>query len=308
MKECPEIAILLSSFNGEKYIKDQLDSLLTQEDVGISVIVRDDGSSDSTLSILHDYKNKYPDIFTIISGDNIGWQKSFFFLIDYASKHCRGYRYFAFCDQDDIWRPDKLIAAVKILGNSDDMRLYSCNLLSFHDNGSIGGKVLPDNVSTTYKNCILRNYAFGCTIVMNSHLLHRIALAPPSIVVPHDHWAYMVATFCGTVIFDKNPHILYRQHKDNAIGIRKGLINTIIRRTAALFRSYGTHTRENYAKELLTCHMPEMRHHAPAVLYKIVHYRETFAGRLALLMDKEFSLDKKSSDFWLKLRIISGSL
>ena len=105
----PEVLVLLSSYNGEKYIKEQIDSILTQKNITVKLFIRDDGSTDATRNILKEYE-KYSNC-VVVFGDNIGAANSFLWLIQNA--HSSGY--YAFSDQDDIWDRDKLSSAISII-------------------------------------------------------------------------------------------------------------------------------------------------------------------------------------------------
>ena len=103
------VCVLLSTYNGEKYLKEQLDSVLNQKDITLNFLVRDDGSTDSTIDILKQYEKEGK--IKLIVGKNIGYKKSFYELAKLAPLS----DYYAFCDQDDVWDDDKLITAVNML-------------------------------------------------------------------------------------------------------------------------------------------------------------------------------------------------
>ena len=103
--------VLLSTYNGENYIEELLDSLLGQT-YPIDILIRDDGSSDNTYNIVLEYQKKYDNIY-FISGENKGFVKSFTTLV--CEKRVEHYQWIAFCDQDDIWLPDKVERAVNAL-------------------------------------------------------------------------------------------------------------------------------------------------------------------------------------------------
>ncbi|WP_276834352.1 glycosyltransferase, partial [Massilicoli timonensis] len=104
------ILVLLSAYNGEKYISAQIESILYQKtEHQVDLLIRDDGSNDDTLNILQEYETKYPDRIKVVEGENIGYNKSFFWLIQEAN----GYDYYSLSDQDDVWLDNKLDIAVK---------------------------------------------------------------------------------------------------------------------------------------------------------------------------------------------------
>ena len=125
------VNVLLSSYNGEAFIEEQLQSVAAQEGVTTNIIVRDDGSTDGTRDILDRWQESGK--LTWYGGDNIGWSDSFMHLLVHAPEA----DYYAFCDQDDIWMPDKLKVAVEHLERHPDTpTLYCSNLLRYRDGNS----------------------------------------------------------------------------------------------------------------------------------------------------------------------------
>ncbi len=300
--------MLLSAFNGQKFIAEQVDSLLAQKDVEIHIIVRDDGSTDNTVNIIKEYRDAHPGRITLIEGANIGWRKSFFTLVEYAARNTES-EFYAFCDQDDIWLPEKLRVAVSALESMPDKtlpRLYCSNLYYYKD-GINHGIIRKKRPIPTYKNCLVRNYATGCTVVFDNNLLKLIAKNIPSITVAHDYWAYMVAVLCGNVVVDNNSYILYRQHDNNQIGSKSGFVEIWKRR---LFNNnlFCGHDREIMAKELLLQVGDVMSPKSYAAVIKLATYRRSLKNRLSLLFDNGYTFNKTSNDFWLKLRILFGYL
>ena len=108
------VIVLLSSYNGEKYIKQQIDSILNQTGVEVIIMVRDDGSKDNTISILEDYQRNVSS-FELIKGDNCGSTASFSRLLAYAYSKFGNDVLYAFSDQDDVWQKEKLLVASKRL-------------------------------------------------------------------------------------------------------------------------------------------------------------------------------------------------
>ena len=219
------VLILLSTYNGEKYLREQLDSILSQKDVDITVLVRDDGSKDSTCKILEEYKTKHKNIVVHIE-NNIGCKKSFFTLLKYAKENHNNYDYYAFSDQDDVWLDDKLISAIKLMEQSDSpCKFYSsgstkvdCNL----------NKILQRNEykACSFGNNIISSNVLGCTSVFSKSIMfscsdcYDIVINLPDHLLPyHDAYSSLVAFALDSyMVFDNNSHILYRQHGHNLVG------------------------------------------------------------------------------------------
>lgn len=221
-----KVLILLSTYNGEKYLREQLDSLYAQENIHIHILARDDGSSDKTLDILEKYKELKGHI-DIVKGKNIGAGQSFFELGFLAYSHYQTFEYYAFCDQDDVWHPDKLQNAVQTLENKNcENKLYFCRA-NYVDSTLQFIKEAPSVQTFNYKTCIYRNPALGCTMVFDKSLLDNFVLAQPHIsrLNLHDTWLFKCAVYTDAFIASDNKiYIDYRQHGNNVTVANKGLL------------------------------------------------------------------------------------
>ena len=121
----PTVAVLMSTYNGENYISEQIESILSQKDVNIKLYIRDDGSEDKTLSILKQY-SVLDNVKLVVDGENIGPGNSFMRLL-YTYAGLEGVEFFAFSDQDDIWFSNKIAIAIETLGDSGQAKLYCSN-------------------------------------------------------------------------------------------------------------------------------------------------------------------------------------
>ena len=302
------VGILLSTYNGEKYLHQQLDSIFEQEGVSPLLLVRDDGSTDSTISILEDYSLKYSDRMFILKGKNIGWKQSFRQLASYAYHNLKEIDYFAFADQDDIWLPNKISQGVNSLKSYPDQpSLYFSNLFYYKD-GENKGLIHKFTIQPNCKSALARNFATGCTVIFNRQLLKLFAKESPNINLPHDYWMYLLATTCGNVIYDPNSYILYRQHDSNQIGSKHGLLDVWKARIKRFKDPAFNYVRERTAKELLRIFSQDMLPSAKAAVEKLAYYKKTPVSRLKLFFDNGYTLNNFGNDFFFKLRIIFGRL
>jgi len=303
------VLILLSTFNGEQFLKQQLDSILSQKDVEIKLLVRDDGSTDrgATIRILRLYQSMLPHKIDIILGDNIGWRKSFMALIHLAAQKYRSYNFFAFADQDDIWLPDKLMKGLSCFISSEEPQLYCSNLFVYKDGKNIG-ELRTGVPNITKENALIRNYAIGCTVIFNNELLLFLHRTPINFSVPHDFWAYQVAMMCGRVFYDSQSYILYRQHECNQVGVVRTPIGIWKRRIRSILAFFHDHKREQMAKMLLKLYSEHLNPIDRIKIEKIANYRESMVSRLSLIIDNRYTTNMCSNDFWLKLRILCGRL
>lgn len=217
-----KVCVLLSTYNGEKYLSEQLDSVLSQTGVDVYLIIRDDGSSDKTVSIIKEYQNKYSHI-TLLEENNCGVERSFEKLYLFSSVHS-DCDFFAFCDQDDVWFPEKLENSINALQNEQGPALYCCNQMITDSNLHPLRLMIEKGQVEKWRKEFETNYLInrhGCTMVWNRSLnkiLSQIKHDP--VCVPgHDAWLSLVAQCCGKVILGDEPLQYYRVHASNSSGL-----------------------------------------------------------------------------------------
>lgn len=229
-----KIQILLSTYNGEKHLKEQLDSFLALDNKDeVSVFIRDDGSTDSTRRILADYEDK--DGFRIIYGENLGLNASLQALFLQADPDCL---YYAYADQDDVWLPNKLSTAARALDkeSATEPVLYTArSFLTDAVGNKIGVTRIPKR-PPSFPNAMVQNVCIGHTQVYNRPMLALLRDNYSDGMFVTDHWAYLLASAFGKIVYDKTPTTLYRQHASNAIGYghnRRTVLRNRFRRTLA---------------------------------------------------------------------------
>ncbi|SCH64278.1 Spore coat polysaccharide biosynthesis protein spsA [uncultured Clostridium sp.] len=306
--ELPRVAVLMSTYNGEIFIREQIESILAQEGVAVSLYVRDDGSSDQTFEILKEYEDA-GNLKILPAKKNVGPGRSFMTLIFAVSKRT-DFDYMAFADQDDIWLPRKLYAAVdKLKDSGETASLYGSNQTLYQD-GKEGELRFSCPLDTSLKHHINRNEVSGCTMVMNRKLVTAIVSrpCPPANIIDfriHDAWVALVAILTGTFIYDPNSYILYRIHENNTVGIRKTSIKERLNRLL-LRGNNGEHRanlRSNTASVLLE-YYPDIDEEYRAVLEKYAYYRKSMKYRLALLRDKEIIKATGENPLVFRLKIL----
>lgn len=208
----PTFTVILSSYNGEKFIRDQVQSILNQVDVQVRLIIRDDGSTDTTPDIIHQMC-EHNEIIQFVKGSNLGVVGSFFELMKIAGDESD---YLAFADQDDFWKPGKLIRAheqMKSIAKEIPVMYYS--RLEFTDSElrTIGFSQVPKY--SGFNNAVVQNQATGCTVVLNNSAKNKVTEHLPSWALMHDWWCYLVISAFGKIIYDDQSNILYRKHGNN---------------------------------------------------------------------------------------------
>lgn len=229
------IYILLSTYNGEKHIEVQLNSILCQSYKNIHILIRDDGSSDQTIAILKRFSDRHSNI-SIILGKNIGTIASFITLLR-CHKNSKGY--FAFCDQDDIWLPDKITRAISILEASENPKdtLYFSRLALVNQDGKHLQQLSDIPNYLTFNNALIENVVTGATAVFGSGIKDLMLLGKAEFMVWHDWWLYLVATAFGKVIYDTMPTIYYRRHNSTQTNFRVRSSEGVLQKCFALLNT-----------------------------------------------------------------------
>lgn len=219
----PSVAVLISTYNGEAYLSAQLDSLALQKSVNVEVFVRDDGSTDKTIEILRDYAHRWPALGAIVSGKNLRPATSFLTLLADVPDN---FDYYAFCDQDDVWLPEKLSYATEKLSVLPDMEpgLYCAEVTCVDHNLTPLGQTSIRGTGR-FDELIFANIVSGNTLVMNNAAAMLVrSRTPEHAVIMHDWWCALVVSAFGRVVCDARPTVLYRQHQGNALGAAPGRI------------------------------------------------------------------------------------
>ncbi|ENA1410777.1 glycosyltransferase [Escherichia coli] len=264
------MAVLLSSYNGERYIGEQLDSIIKcYRDFDLHIHIRDDGSVDSTCEIIKEYISKNDSIF-LYEGDNVGVIASFLWLVENVGD----YDYYAFCDQDDVWEPLKLIAATtKIIKYNQDIAIGYCSSYNYVDKelNHIGRYNSQSNFSLN--NILIENCAPGCTFVFNQSLrklyldINEANMA--NRIVMHDWFFLILARTFGHLIYDHNSYLSYRQHDNNVVGIKSGFKNILCNRLKQ-FKKYKQNGRHLLSLQMDLVSLYCLKHNKEAA-YEISH-------------------------------------
>ncbi len=214
----------MSTYNGETYLKEQLDSLLNQVNVKVDIKISDDLSSDNTINILKEYSFEYQNITFSVNKLNKGFTYNFIDLLFDCDEH---YDYYAFCDQDDVWLENKLDQAIKLIEKENSQKgiLYCSNLTLVDENLNFIGYQEKKNINKIRYAGLISNIATGCTCVFDNNLFKEIRKHYPTDIYLHDYWIYLIGQYVGKTIYDENSYIMYRQHIKNQIGSNKKLFS-----------------------------------------------------------------------------------
>lgn len=220
------VDILLATYNGERFLPELLASLEAQTHTGWRLIVRDDGSSDGTRAILSDWAAARLDrvVLTEPDGRNLGVSGSFGALLAVSDAP-----YFLFCDQDDVWLPDKIARLLALAEGAEreagpgvpilvhsDLRVVDAGLAEIAPSYWRRQNFHPERAARTGA-LLLQNCVTGCATLGNA-ALRRAACPVPEVVIMHDWWCAAVAWRIGRILACASPTVLYRQHGANALG------------------------------------------------------------------------------------------
>ncbi len=274
-----KVQILMSTYNGEEYIREQIDSILAQSYPDVDILIRDDGSSDDTFVILKEYEEIHPNI-RAYQGKNIGVNRSFFELL---KKSDREASYIGFSDQDDYWLPEKIEKAVERLRSVLGPALYCSAKTLVDENLEVMERQQNPHVSPGFGNAVIESVCSGCTALMNRAFVDILVERLPEDVVHHDWWCYLAASYLGTVQYDEHSYIYYRQHGKNEVGASGSAFETVRAKARELKKRHG-----GLKKQLL-----DFRHYYHSdpkkdALVDAILGAETFPGRLTILFDRRW--------------------
>lgn len=244
------ISILMAAYNGEKYIREQIDSILAQTEQNWILYIRDDGSTDGTPEIIHEYAMKYPGMIIPVHDTlgGLGCIRNFMAALKYAQSD-----YYMFCDQDDIWLPDKAEKTLKAMkaaeqsaetektgynaevnfaGKAAGTQNIRCSLpVCVHTDLEVvdenGQQIHPSFVEkldldvrgANFASLIYSNVLTGCTMMINQAMKELLSEMPDSCMM-HDQWIGLLAEGCGKRVYLPEATIRYRQHGDNVMGAK----------------------------------------------------------------------------------------
>lgn len=296
-----KVQVLLSTFNGERFVGALMDSLIHQDYPNVEILVRDDGSKDDTLSILSQYASF--DNVSILEGKNLGVPKSYFELIQISSPDAE---YFAFCDQDDIWKEDKISRAVEALDTiSPNVPSMYCSRYVMVDEklNPIGLSSIPRR-GVSFENALVQNVASGATIVINSVSRELLLQGPPKSARMHDWWIYQVIVAFGEVVYDVEPGILHRLHSSNVTTRKAGTIAKWGVRVRRFLKTGGLPLVTKQAEEFRRIYGPSLPADKKAILDRFIDSRKKFTDRLRYAVSGEVYRQSLVDNIILRVLII----
>lgn len=310
------VAIAMATYNGEKYLAAQIDSILSQSFSNWVLFIHDDGSKDNTRAIISRYTESYPDKIRLIEDGAFsghGSMLNFFGILQWIRDHENCFSYFMLCDQDDYWLPNKILEEVMTIKRIEqsgeaaaavhsDVKITDEKLSVLYDSFYAYAGLEPTKY--TLSSLIMDNVFIGCTMLWNRRLNDLLDLSPEHALM-HDWWIGLSASAVGEVEYIPSALMYYRQHGNNVVGAKekayslayfKDKISSIQRLQANysdcfqqgynLLNSYGQLMNEN-ARQLLSAvskipSMPKLQRVQTVCTYKI--FRQKMVSRFAEIL------------------------
>lgn len=222
-----KVCVLMATYNGEKYVLEMLESIRNQTYNDFVCYIHDDGSTDLTCEIVDEFCEKYSNFIRLRSQSTGGAKNNFIYLLKEIGSQ---YKYCMFCDQDDIWLPDKIkksVDAIVKLENGDfsqpalvycDMRVVDANLVEIAPSFVRYNALLIDNI--TLNRAIMKGYAAGCSMIVNNALAKVSIVTDTRDIIMHDWWVMIIAAALGKIAYLDEALVLYRQHEFNTLGAK----------------------------------------------------------------------------------------
>ncbi len=299
-----KIAVLMSTYNGEKYLREQIESILAQKlhsDCRLSLYIRDDGSTDQTTQIIETYSEEHENVIYINDSypSPLGIKESFLLLLKTASSSEQRFDYYAFSDQDDVWMEDKLVSAIDMLRASDNKKgaLYYSNRIIVNEKLQITEKE-HINYYGDFIEMLSWAKVSGNTMAFDHKLAEYAMRHNAQINIHHDTWVYTLAKCIGSdIFFDEAPHIYYRQHSDNFVGYSHGSHGSwpyLIKNFFPRLVKHRDHLFQNLFKDIYRSYREDLDSKAIDYINLIMKYNKNFRSKWALLTDRNI----KKRPFW----------
>lgn len=295
------VLILLSTYNGQDVIERQVKSILKQKNIDIHILIRDDGSSDGTMKILSRLLSSYENKITVIVGDNVGYKKSFFELIENAGE----YDYYGFSDQDDIWMDDKVESCVKIM----EKEVFSGPKLAHVASIAVDENLLVTKEQEhrlskpeSFKKAVATEIFQGCGMIWNRDLMDIVRnKLPYNNEITHDYWMGLIGYIFGKIYFIDKPkfyHIRYSKNSSKDGNILAGRINRFIKLVS------GGSPYINPARDLMNLYNDSLSTEQKLFLKKLIEYKKNIKYKYSLIFDHVFVRPSLSSTLLLKIVIL----
>lgn len=291
----------MATYNGEMFLREQIDSILSQKNVDVYILVRDDGSTDDTINILKQYSEK--ENLSWYIGKHLNVAKGYLDLMKHVKN--KDFDYFALADQDDVWDEDKLFIAAQNLDqfSKDKPCLYYSGQRLVDQNLKLISLHTLNTKRSLFTRFVLSDFA-GCTGVFNRCLLDKVNEYSPTYILMHDTWILKICLALGGNVFvDTGVHMNYRQHSRNTIGLKKGLYGSL-RQVHQYIYDYNV---VDQMKELLIGYNDNIIPEYKRLIEKICDYKK-IENKIYLLNKKNINFYNFGLNITFKLKLLINKL
>ena len=293
-EEGDRIGIVMASYNSENFIREQLDSILLGNYKNIRIYVRDDGSTDNTISIVKEYIEKYPLQVELIQNEkNMGVVRNFLLGVIEAKED-----YIMFSDHDDVWLPYKIEKTLSEMKKAEQKKkdlpiaVFTDALIVDENLKSLGMGFYErshfDLQQMSLSYMLMENKLIGCTIMINKPFKNKIQVLPKNARV-HDWWIALIASAFGKIVFINEQTMLYRQHSSNVIGNRKYGKYVLDAVKSLKIQKEKLRLTEKQAEDFFKIYRQELTNEQKRIVYdfaNLSHY--SFIKRKRLILKRKY--------------------
>ena len=297
--------VLMSTYNGEKYLEEQIMSILNQKEVFTEIYIRDDGSKDKTIDIIRRIQRCYPDRIEYEEGENLGYKRSFLKALASAKES----DFYAFSDQDDYWLEEKCIRAIEKIKGSNYELYCSAQILTDEKLNEIGMKSFSD-VNPTIEGEFTRHRLPGCTFIF-SNKVRKMAIPFANLKLEddrmpsHDMIISCLALSIGDLYIDNTPYIMYRRLDSSITPGGQGIKKRIKHELVFLFQNKNRYSF--MANSIIEKYSNFLDEEKRLFLLSVARYRTSFNSKLKLLMNKKMDCGVFIGNIENKVKIFFGS-
>lgn len=297
----------MSTYNGERYLEEQIHSIFNQIGVQVELMVRDDGSTDGTLNILKNIQQMYPNRMQIIEGKNIGYKKSFLKMLELIDPNAD---FFAFSDQDDVWKKEKLEKAIQTL-QEEQSDLYACSLYIVDKDLQTNKKKDISSIKNTLGSFLARSRVPGCAMVFSKEIVNLAQQYsnlsyPDNCMLSHDNLiCILAALYDKKIVFDNEAYLLHRRHDNACTSGGNGVSKRIHIEWNVLWKDRSVYT---FVSELATtlADIPNSNQENILLLNQIKQYKSSFVNKIKLIGNQNLSCGNIICDVLVRIRILIG--
>ena len=298
------VSVIMSTYNGERFIEEQIESIFLQKNCKVNLFVRDDNSSDNTLNILNKLKNKYP-IEIIANQKNLGPAQSFLT----ALKKCPfDTEFYAYADQDDVWYSDKLEkACLKLSEVSNEKVSLYCSTYDVVDENLdvIFTRDLNQYGKITMEKTLMGISPSGCTMVFNRNLKEKLDLSNPDYMRMHDFWTLLtLQAYSGNLFIDNEATMAYRQHGNNTVGFSNKFE---LKHWKRLFLSIkNDNERLRQAQSVWDNYKDVLNENNRLSILNLLNYKKNLRTKFNLIRNSRYNSNVSRINLLFKLSILMG--